>query len=370
MNTPVDPFVYAHQHRDEIVWMSQNTNHIPTDPRIEEAIVEAVKNREYNYYPYAGGIFGLSEALARDVEAPEGHRTLVTNGAIEALYILTRALLHEGDEVICTNPSFMPIHHQIRLCGAKPVEIPIYRPPYKLTVEWVQEAITPRTTMFLLIDPHNPLGTEYTEDEVRAFCEIAEDHSLIMVHDVTYRDFAFHHTPAHRYLPDRTLTVYSFSKNAGLAGMRIGGLIGPGHLMERIEPYNTNVLSANVLAQRAALAALETKSEWMGRVVEQARKNQEIIKKAVEGAGDFSLPVYPSSSNMFVMDLGETGIDPDVFQNTMLFDHGVFVRSGKYVSREFGHRFVRISFTVPQEGAEKFAMALPKVKEKLLAGIK
>ena len=261
-----DCFVYAHENRDKIVWMSQNTNQLPTDPRIEEAMMETIRSGEYHFYPYHKGIFGLEEALLADIEAPPGYRGMITNGAIEALYSLTRALLKPGDKVICTNPSFMPIHHQITLCGAEPVEIPTYSPPYKLTVEKAQEAVDSHTKALLLIDPHNPLGSQYTKEEVKGFCDIAEDHGLWLIHDITYIDFAHTHTAAHDLLPEQTLDVYSFSKNSGMAGMRIGGLMAPKEIMDRIEPYNTNVLSANVIAQRAALTSLQTKKEWIERM--------------------------------------------------------------------------------------------------------
>ncbi|MCD6461704.1 MAG: pyridoxal phosphate-dependent aminotransferase [Thermoplasmata archaeon] len=360
-----DPFLYAHRHRDDIVWMSQNTNQLPTDPRIEEAIMEAVRTKEYNLYPHARGVEGLTEALLADIGAPDDYRCLVTNGAIEALYILTRAFLSKGEEVICTNPSFMPIHHQIRLCGARPVELPVYGEPYKLSPERAAEAVTPKTKALLLIDPLNPLGTEYTPEEVRGFCDLAEDHDLLLVHDITYKDFAFSHTPAHDIIPERTLDVYSFSKNAGMAGMRLGALMGPPGLMERAVEYNTNVLSANILAQRGGLAALRTKEDWMPRVVSQARRNQEMIREVVEGVEGCFLPVYPSSTNMFVIDISGTGVDPTMLQDEMLYNHHVFIRDGRYVSREFGENFVRVSFTIPEEGIRRFARAFPEAVEKL-----
>ncbi|MCK4718834.1 MAG: pyridoxal phosphate-dependent aminotransferase [Thermoplasmata archaeon] len=360
-----DCFIYAHEHREEIIWMSQNTNQLPTDPRIEGAMLDAIRQKDYVFYPYNKGVFGLREALLADVNAPEEYEALITNGAIEALYALTRALLKPGDGVICTNPSFMPIHHQIRLCGAVPVELPIYAPPYKMTVEQAQEAIDARTKALLLIDPHNPMGSQYDKDEVKGLCDLAEDYRLWFIHDITYIDFAHTHTAAHDIIPERTIDVYSFSKNSAMAGMRIGGLMAPGAIMELVEPYNTNVLSANVIAQRAALASLETKKEWIGRMVGQARRNQAMIKEAVDDIPGLSLPVYPSGSNMFVMDLGDTGIDPDRLQEELLYEHNIFVRSGTYVSEEFGDRFVRISFTVPEEGIKMFVAALPEAVRKL-----
>jgi aspartate/methionine/tyrosine aminotransferase len=359
-------FEYAHKHRDEIVWMSQNTNTIPTTPEIEKAIIESAKNREYNLYPYAPGIFGLKEAVFQDLGLnSEEFDCLITPGGIEALYILNRALLTKGDNVIASDPSFMPIHHQIRLSGAEVLELPVYKEPWKLTEEQVNDAHNERTKMFLLIDPLNPLGTPYSRAEVKAFCDIAKDKNLWMIDDITYRDFADEHILTTEYYPEKTIITYSFSKNCGFAGMRIGALITPKDVMKELKPFNTNVLSVNILAQRAALAALQTKDQWMERVVSISRKNQEHIKNCVDAIEGAFLPVYPSHTNMFVIDISETGINPDDVEKKLLFDHNVFVRGGNYLSKRFGPNFIRTSFSVPEDQCLRFCEAFPTVMEEL-----
>jgi aspartate/methionine/tyrosine aminotransferase len=241
----------------------------------------------------------------------------------------------------------------------------VYKEPWKLTVEQVKEAVDDKTKMFLLIDPLNPLGTPYLKDEVKAFCDICEDHDLVMIDDITYRDFADDHTLTSDFIPERTLITYSFSKNCGFAGMRIGALVAPKEYMKELKPFNTNVLSVNILAQRAALAALRTKKDWIGNVVSISRRNQNHIKDCVEGIEGAFLPVYPSHTNMFVIDISATGINPDDVEKKLLFDHNVFVRGGNYLSRKFGSNFVRTSFSIPEKQCLKFCEVLPKVIEEL-----
>ncbi len=350
-------FAHAHKRWKDIVWMSQNTNMIPTDPSVIEAVKSAADERLYNLYPLKKGLFGLPEAILNDLGMSD-QDVLVTNGGIEALYILNRALLSKGDEVVATDPSFMPIHHQIGLSKAKPVEIGIYKDEYKMTPEEVNEAITEKTKMLLLIDPLNPLGTDYRRDEVRAFSEIARDNDLWLVDDITYRDFSDDHTLSAEFYPEKSLTVYSFSKNCGLAGMRIGALLAPPDAMKDIVKFDTNVLSVNILAQKAALASLETKERWIGNVIKICRNNQKRIKSAVDRIDGAFLPVYPSYTNMFVIDVSELGIDPNKFETRILYDHNIFVRSGNYVSKRYGPKFVRVSFSVPEDQCEKFVEAL------------
>ena len=360
----MNPFDFAHKHAKEITWMSQNTNQIPMTDAIEKAIQEAISWKEYNLYPRSNGIFGLAELLKEHLDLPEDYEVLITNGGIEGLYILTRALLEKGDEVICTDPSFLPIHHLIDISGAKPVEIPIYQKPWKMTPEQIQKAVTPRTKMILLIDPINPLGTAYTEGEIKAICQIAQDNNILVIDDITYRDFS-DPFPTYDIIPDKTLVSYTFSKQCGLAGMRIGILAAPKKLMDKMMPYNTNVLSVNILAQRAALAAMEHIDQWLPALRNQMQTNQAIIKEAVDKVDGCFLPVYPSSTNMFVIDISQTGVDPDDLQDKMLYDHKIFVRSGNYVSKSFGENFIRVSFSVIQSGAERFASVFPEVMAQL-----
>lgn len=368
MSSPVarrDPFRFAHEHRDEIAWLSQNTNHLPTSPAVQEALVAAVKARDHEYYPFKEGLFGLPELARQDLGLDPSWQVQFTHGALEAVYVLTRALLREGDEMIATDPSFQPLHHQARLAGARVTEVPIWQAPWKLTVEQARAAITPRTKLLLLIDPINPLGTEYTRAEVKAFADLAREHGLVLLHDITYHDFAFQPTLAGEFYPEGTVYAVSYSKNCGFAGLRIGALIGQKPLMDRIRPYFVNTLGTNILAQAATKAALATKKDWIGRVVDTSRANQRLIADAVRKTDGCFIPVNPSSSNTLCIDVSARGLDPNLIEDRLLMEHKVFVRGGPYLSERFGARFVRVSFSVPPEHAVRFADAWPKVVNSL-----
>ncbi len=176
---------------------------------------------------------------------------------------------------------------------------------------------------------------------------------------MTYRDFSDGHALAAEFAPEETVTVWSVSKNCGLAGLRLGGLLGRPELLKTITRFNTNDLGVNVLSQAAALAALRTKSQWIGAVVRQTRANGARIRDVVAGVPGATLPVYPSRANMMVIDIAPTGVSPDAVQDEMLRRHGVFVRSGNYLSPKHGGRFVRVSFSNPPADIERFAAAFP-----------
>src|SRR5438094_9884437 len=99
--------------------------------------------------------------------------------------------------------------------------------PHLLTPEQANEAIKPQTRMLLLIDPNNPLGSGYSRDQVRGLTEVARDHDLWIVDDVTYRDFNPDHVLASAFSPETTLVSYPFSKGPGLAWLRIASILAP-----------------------------------------------------------------------------------------------------------------------------------------------
>jgi aspartate aminotransferase len=364
---PFDPFRYAHAHQHEVAWMCQNTNHLVPPEHTRAAVAAALEERVYEGYPYAPGDPELKRLVLADIAPGTESACLVTGGGTEALYMLTRALLTPGDEVIASDPSYLIIHRFIELSGGRILPLPIYQTPYRLGADRIQSAVSPRTKMILLIDPLNPLGSGYPAEEVRAIAEIAHDRGIYLLNDVTYRDFSEQHTLAHPFAPEQTLTVWSVSKNCGLAGLRLGGLIARPELAQQVQKYNTNDLGVNVLAQRAAVATLSTKSQWFPAVKATTRANQEKIRAAVQSVSGTFLPVFPSQANMFVIDVSETGLTPEAIQREMLERHGVFVRAGNYLSPSFGSRFVRVSFSNPPEDVSRFVSAFPAAVSDLKA---
>jgi len=366
MTEPFDAFRYAHAHRREVVWLSQNTNHLVPPEVVRGALEEAIGERRYEGYPLGSGDPELLELVREDL-ALAGAVPFLTAGGTEALYMTMRALLAPGDEVVASDPSYLIIHRFIELGGARPVCADIYRPPFRLTPEAVAERIGPKTKMILLIDPLNPLGSGYPREDVRAIAELAHDRHLTLVNDVTYRDFSEGHALAGTYAPEETVTIWSVSKNCGLAGLRIGGFSAVPELSKRIARYNTNDLGVNILAQVAARAALRTKRSWIGNVVRTTRANDQRVHDVARSVPGVEVPIHPSRANMTILDTAATGLSPEAIQEELLRQHGVFVRSGHYLSPTHGARFVRVSFSNPPSEIERFATAFPEAIRSLSA---
>ena len=161
----------------------------------------------------------------------------ITASATEALYLAISTTLHHTTNTIASDPGYLIINNFCNRFGHHVKEIPIYNEEcgYKLTPELIKENIDLQTKMIILIDPMNPMGYTYTEEEIKEIAEIAKENNIYVLHDITYKDFAReHHLVAH-YAPEHTITSYSFSKIFGMAGLRIGSVISSPELIRKNE---------------------------------------------------------------------------------------------------------------------------------------
>ena len=349
--------------KEDLIWMGQNTNHLQKDKHIESALIEAARKRNYCKYPPPEGFPELKELILNDLDLDkEVYDIQITASATEALYLAISTTLHHTTNTIASDPGYLIINNFCNRFGHHVKEIPIYNEEcgYKLTPELIRENIDLQTKMIILIDPMNPMGYTYTEEEIKEIGEIAKENNIFVLHDITYKDFAReHHLVAH-YAPEHTITIYSFSKIFGMAGLRIGAVISSPELIRKMRASVINDLGTNSLAQEAGIAGLQSKNEWIVEVKETCFKNQEIIKEAIDETPGVFLPLYPVDGNMMTVDISETGLTPEEVSDYLLKEKDIFVREGNYTSKMFGDKYIRISFSIPTEQVLKFRVEFPK----------
>ncbi len=352
--SPNDFFNYVYNDRD-IIWMGQNTNHLHDKDGIMEAMLSSIKKGDYAKYPPPEGFPELKNLIQEDLGLTHGFDSLITAGGTESLYLCANNILDPKNNTITCDPGYLIIDNFSSRFG-EVRSIPIYNKEcgYKLTPQLVRENLDENTKLVCLIDPLNPLGTSYTKEEIKEFRDISEEHDIYLLHDITYRDFARKHTLMAKYAPEHTITIYSFSKIYGMAGLRIGAMISTPEIIDSVRTILINDLGTNVVAQKGAIAAVNSKYDWLDRIKETTRSNQEIIKKAVDQVEGAFIPVYPSDANMMVIDIYDTGVKPQELADYLL-EEGIFTREGAYTSNLYGDRYLRVSFSIPTEHVEYFA---------------
>jgi aspartate/methionine/tyrosine aminotransferase len=153
-----------------LVWMGQNTNHIPTHPKVREALRRAVEDESFHAYAPPAGIEALRDGIVADLGL-EGFSALVSDGAVAALGTACRALCRPGRRFVTTDPSWKWPLLFARQAGMEVVEIPIYGTEYgwRLSPARLAEAVDAKTDIIYLVDPNNPLGTCATPEEIAGF---------------------------------------------------------------------------------------------------------------------------------------------------------------------------------------------------------
>ena len=216
----------------DMIWMGQNTNHLHGDI-IADAMASCAKAKEYCKYPPPEGFSELKQLILDDLGFKNSD-VLLTAGATESLYLCMQALLGPQDNVVMSDPGYLIIGNFANRFAGEVRYVPVYNEEcgYKLTPELLRENMDENTKMVVLIDPLNPLGSGYTEEEIKEFAEIAIENDIYLLDDVTYKDFARNHYLAADYAPEQTLTIYSFSKIFGMAGVRIGAVVSTSDIID------------------------------------------------------------------------------------------------------------------------------------------
>jgi aspartate aminotransferase len=241
----------------------------PTPDNIVEAAAAACRDPKNHKYTPAAGLPELREAIAAKTLRDSGfqcqaNQVLVTNGGKHAVFTAFAALCDPGDEVICPAPYWTTYPEAITLAGGVPVIVQTDETTgFKVTIEQLDAALTPRTKVLLFVSPDNPSGAIYSPEEVEAIGLWALHHGIWVLTDeiyehLVYGDNKFVSMPA--VVPDlaeQCVIVNGVAKTYAMTGWRVGWMIGPSDMMKAAINYQSHSTS-NVtnVAQVAALEAV------------------------------------------------------------------------------------------------------------------
>ena len=299
----------------------------PTPDNIVEAAVRACRDPKSHKYTPAAGLPALREAIAaktlRDSGfACEASQVLVTNGGKHAVFTAFAALCDPGDEVICPAPYWTTYPEAITLAGGVPVIVQTDESTgFKVTVEQLDAALTPRTKVLLFVSPDNPSGAIYSPAEVEAIGRWAVEKGVWVLTDeiyehLVYGDNQFVSMPTVvPELASQCIIVNGVAKTYAMTGWRVGWMIGPSDVIKASINYQSHSTS-NVtnVAQLAALEAVSgdlsavamMRDAFARRAVTMHRMLNEIPGvNAIVPQGAFYC--YPNFSSLLGRPLGPNG---------------------------------------------------------------
>jgi aspartate aminotransferase len=254
---------------EDVIGFGAGEPDFPTPDHIVAAAEAACRDPKNHKYTPAGGLPEFKEAIAAKTARDSGYpiaaaQVLVTNGGKQAVEEACATLLDPGDEVILPAPYWTTYPETIRLAGAAVVEVPTTAASgFRVTVDQLEAARTPRTKMMLFVSPSNPTGAVYPRDDIETIGRWAVEHGIWVLTDEIYEHLVY--APAvHHSMPavvpelaEQCVVVNGVAKTYAMTGWRVGWMIGPLDVIRAATNLHSHATS-NVcnVAQRAALAAV------------------------------------------------------------------------------------------------------------------
>jgi len=299
----------------------------PTPENIVEAAVRACRDPKAHKYSPAAGLPALREVIAVKTLRDSGFscqasQVLVTNGGKHAVFTAFAALCDPGDEVILPAPYWTTYPEAVTLAGGVPVVVMTDETTgFKVTVEQLDAALTPRTKVLLFVSPDNPSGAIYSPEEVEAIGRWAVDKGVWVLTDeiyehLVYGDNKFVSMPTVvPELADQCVIVNGVAKTYAMTGWRVGWLIGPADIVKASINFQSHSTSnVSNVAQYAALEAVAgdlsavsmMREAFSRRAVTMHRMINEIPGvSAIVPQGAFYC--YPNFSSLLGRPLGPNG---------------------------------------------------------------
>jgi aspartate aminotransferase len=279
-------FDLAAQMKDPIN-LSIGQPHFDTPQPIKDALERAVEEGK-NAYSQTQGISPLLTKIQASISEQyhqADRQVFITSGTSGGLMLALMTLVNPGDEVIVFDPWFVMYKHLVTLAGGKVVEIDTY-PDFRINVDKVKAAITPKTKVILCNSPANPTGAVTSPAELEALAKLAAEHDIALISDEIYKAFTYDvefASPA-KWNP-HTIVIDGFSKSHSMTGHRIGWCHGPQHVVQQMIKLQqfTFVCSPHPV-QHAGVVAWDF--DISDRVAEYKRKRDFMLQ---ELRGDYDI---------------------------------------------------------------------------------
>jgi len=210
--------------------------HFDTPEPIKQALFRAVAEGK-NAYSQTQGIAPLIEKIQRAVDAEYHHadrQVFISSGTSGGLMLALSVLVNPGDEVIVFDPWFVMYSHLTTLAGGQVIKIDTY-PDFRIDLNRVRDAITPRTKVILCNSPGNPTGAVASPAELEGLAKLAAEKNVALISDEIYKTFCYDRpfaSPAR--WNDQTIVIDGFSKSHSMTGWRIGWAHGPQHVIQQM----------------------------------------------------------------------------------------------------------------------------------------
>jgi aspartate/methionine/tyrosine aminotransferase len=340
----------------------------PTFPNVSRAGVEAIQKGQTRYTSPAG-MPALRAAIADSVSERLGlnigpERIVVGPGAKPGLFFPTLALVNPGDEVLYPDPGFPTYAAMIRVAGGNPIPIPLQEEhQFSFDLHAFDARISDKTRLIVLNSPANPTGGVIPLADLEHIAEKARDHDAWVMSDEIYARLAYDglNVPSIAALSgmlDRTVIVDGFSKTYAMTGWRLGFMVMPEALAERVELLLTHSIGCTAtFTQVAGVEALKGPQDKVGEIVTEYQRRRDLIVAGLNAIPGVSCQV-PQGAFYVFPNVKSFGLTSREIAARLIDEAGVAVLAGTDFGTG-GEGYLRLcyatSMEVLRESLEKMA---------------
>ncbi|WP_135828500.1 pyridoxal phosphate-dependent aminotransferase [Halorussus halobius] len=332
---------------DDAINLGLGQPDFPTPEHARQAAVEAIEAGEADAYTSNKGTRELREAISAKHErdndlSVDPADVIATAGGSEALHLALEAHVDAGEEVLIPDPGFVAYDALTRLAGGEPVPVAL-REDLTLDPGAVEDAITEDTAAFVVNSPGNPTGAVQSEEDVREFARIADEHDVLCLSDEVYEHIVFegdHHSPMEFAESDNVVVVNACSKTYSMTGWRLGWVAASERRIERmLRVHQYAQACASAPAQFAAEAALAGPQEPVEEMVAAFEERRDVL---LDGFADMGIDCPTPKGAFYAMPEVPDGWVDEVI------DRGVVVVPGEAFG-DHGAGHARISYATDLE---------------------
>ncbi|PTL16629.1 N-acetyl-L,L-diaminopimelate aminotransferase [Staphylococcus gallinarum] len=339
------------KHIDDCINLTIGQPDFPMTEVVKDAYINAIKENKTTY-SHNKGLLETRTTVSKYFEQRyhftyDPEEIIITNGASEALDTALRSIINQGDEILIPGPVYAGYIPLIQTLGGIPVFIDTTESSFKLTPELIESHITQNTKAILLNYPTNPTGVTLSYNEVEALAQSLQDKEIFIISDEIYAEntFSGEHTSFAQFtqLRDQLLLIGGLSKSHSATGIRIGFLIGPEYLIEKLTFMHAyNCICANVPAQIACIAALNEGLEAPQYMNEAYIERRDYLIERLEALG-FELDAKPEGAFYIFPSIKQfTDNDFDFCVDVLEKAHVAMVPGSSFT--DIGQGYVRISY--------------------------
>lgn len=274
----------------KVVNLSLGEPDFETPQYIKDAAIEAINNN-VTKYPPVPGFPELRAAISSKLQRENGltytpNEISVSTGAKQCLANAILSTVNEDDEVILFSPYWVTYKEIVNITGAKVIELKAgIEQDFKVSVDQLSAAITPKTRMIIFSSPCNPTGSVYDKTELEGIAKLVSTHpKALVISDEIYEyinyDGEHHSIASFEGMKERTLIVNGASKGFAMTGWRLGFMAGPETIIKYCNKLQGQITSGTCsIAQMAATAAFNGGKPSVAYMIDTYRERKELMRE-------------------------------------------------------------------------------------------